>query len=314
MPQPLILVLAPLSHDTQKELESAYPCLDGSTPEALESALSNHGHNIRAIVGHGGSRVDDALLARLPALEIIGLSAVGYDAIDLAACGRRGIAVTNTPDVLTDDVADTALALVLMTSRRLLEANRFLHRGGWQTGVFPLASALAGKTAGILGLGRIGKAIAARLLACGMRICYHGRSRQPVEYPFHETLEDLAAASDFLVLACPGGASTKHLVNDRVLAAMRPGAVLINIARGSVVDEQALIRHLQSGRLGGAGLDVFENEPAVPGDLRAHPSAVLLPHVGSATVETRNAMGRLCLANLAAHFEGRSLLTPVPTA
>jgi lactate dehydrogenase-like 2-hydroxyacid dehydrogenase len=231
--------------------------------------------------------------------------------VDLDACRQRGIRLCNTPDVLTDDVADLAVALVLLTSRRLLEANRFLHAGHWRQGPFPLAAALGGKRAGIVGLGRIGAAIARRLQAFGMHIAYHGRRPQSVPYAYHAELTSLAEASDFLILACPGGRETHHLVNEAVLSALGPEGILINVARGSVVDEACLVQRLMNGQLGGVGLDVLEQEPNVPAGLLDHPRAVLLPHVGSATVETRAAMGRLCLDNLRAHFSGQALLTPV---
>jgi len=313
MPHPTALILAALPSAIQPLLEQQFICLDATTPDALEALLSAPAPPapIRALVGNGGSQVPAHLLARLPDLEIITLCGVGYDGVDLAACRERGVRLTNTPDVLTDDVADLATALVLMTSRRLVEANRFLHLGQWLTGQFPLASALRGKTAGILGLGRIGKAIATRLSALGMAIAYHGRQPQPVPYAYHDTLTGLAAAADFLVLACPGGPATHHLVDAPVLAALGPTGTLINIARGGVVDESALVHALESGQILSVGLDVFEHEPQVPAALLNHPRAVLLPHVGSATVETRTAMGQLCLDNLHAHFSGAPLLTPV---
>jgi hydroxypyruvate reductase len=311
MAHPTALVLAPLPPSVQPELEQRFHCLDGSTPAYLEQALATHGAPIRVLVGNGGSQVHRPLLDHLPSLEIIAVCGVGYDGIDLEACRNRGIRVTNTPDVLTDDVADVAAALVLMTSRQLVNANRFLHAGQWMNSQFPLASALRHKTAGIVGLGRIGKAIASRLEAFGLVIAYHGRAPQSVPYTYHASLPALAAASDFLVLACPGGPATHHLINAPVLAALGPTGTLINISRGSVVDEAALIHSLQTGQIHAAGLDVFEHEPRVPEALLNHPRTVLLPHIGSATVETRTAMGRLCLDNLAAHFGRQPLLTPV---
>lgn len=307
----MILVLAPLPPTVHPELALHGACIDASTPDALTTALAAHAKTIRILVGNGGSQVSASLLAQLPALELITVCGVGYDGIDLATCRQRGIRVTNTPDVLTDDVADLATALVLMTSRQLLAANRFLHARHWQQGQFPLSTALSGKTAGILGLGRIGKAIAHRLQACGMDIAYHSRTPQAVPYSYCASPAELAQQADFLVLACPGGPATHHLVDDTVLAALGPTGILINIARGSVVDEAALIRRLTAGELGGVGLDVFENEPHVPEALLHHPQAVLLPHVGSATSETRTSMGRLCLENLAAHLSGKPLLTAV---
>ena len=198
-----------------------------------------------------------------------------------------------------------------MTSRNLVMANCFLHAGSWTRGPFPLAHALRGKLAGIVGLGRIGKAIAQRLETHGMRIAYHGRSRQEVPWAFFESLAEMAREADFLVVACPGGAATKHLIDAKILEALGADGTLINIARGSVVDEAALVAALQAGVIRGAGLDVFEKEPQVPAALMQCENAVLLPHIGSATHETRRAMAGLVVDNLAAHFAGRPLLTPV---
>lgn len=311
MNPPDLLVFFPLPSPAQTELEARYVCHDGRSAAARAAAVQAHGNRIRAAVGHGGTQVDAALLERLPALEIVVINGVGYDGVDLEACRARGVRVTNTPDVLTDDVADTAVALVLMTSRRLIAANRFLHAGAWQQGPFPLAQALAGKTAGIVGLGRIGKAVARRLEALGMKVAYFGRQRQEVPYPWFASLTELATAADFLVLCCPGGPATHHLVNDAVLEALGPQGIVINVARGSVVDQASMVRRLKAGQLRAVGLDVFENEPHVPEELLNHPEAVLLPHLASATVETRGAMARLCLSNLAAHFQGQPLLTAV---
>lgn len=266
---------------------------------------------VRAMVVPGGYAVPEAMIAELPGLEIISVFGVGYDGVPLPACQARGIRVTNTPDVLTDDVADIAVALVLMTSRRLGEAERHVRGGQWPLGAFPLAHALRGKTAGILGLGRIGKAIARRLEAFGMKIAYHGRRPQPVTFSFCPSLGELAQVSDFLIVACPGGPGTRHLIDAEVLADLGPKGTLINIARGSVVNEQALTGALESGGIRSAGLDVFENEPQVPERLLACPQVVVLPHLGSATHETRRAMAQLVIDNLAAHFAGQPLLTPV---
>lgn len=298
---PEILLAATVPDFLRQPLEAAYQVCE----------LANPSENVRAIVPLGGTQLSTAQLAAFPKLEIISVMGVGYDGVPVAWCKERGIRVTNTPDVLTDDVADIAVALVLMTSRRLVESNRFLHASQWIGGAFPLAHALHGKVAGILGLGRIGKAIAQRLEAHGMKIAYHGRSPQNVPWSYFDDLKALAAASDFLIIACPGGPETLGLVNADVLAALGPKGTLINIARGSVVDEKALITALEAGTIRNAGLDVFEDEPRVPASLLACERAVLLPHVGSATHETRRAMAQLVIDNLAAHFAGRELLTPV---
>ena len=304
-----LLLLAPLPDFLLQPLRSAYVCHDGVTD--LEGVLAREAGSIRGVVLAGGTVVPEALLERLPALEILSVFGVGYDGVPVGYCRRRGLRVTNTPDVLTDDVADLAVALVLMTSRRLAEAERFVRAGEWPAGPFPLAHALRGKTAGLFGLGRIGAAIARRLAAHGLRIAYHGRRQQPVEHAYCPNLLELAEVSDFLIVACPGGAETRHAVNAEVLAALGPRGTLINIARGSVVDEAALVRALEAGVIRAAGLDVFEHEPQVPEALLASSRVVLLPHVGSGTHETRAAMAGLVVENLAAHFGGRPLPTPV---
>lgn len=305
------LILAPLPNFLMQPLLAAHVCHDYFHAQDKAGLLSQVGPEIRAIVMAGGSVAPVALLEQLPKLEIMSVFGVGYDGVPVDWCKAHGIRVTNTPDVLTEDVADTASALVLMTSRRLVAANRFLHAGSWLKGAFPLAHALHGKRAGIVGLGRIGKAIARRLEAHGMQISYHGRTRQEVGWEYADSLVALAQAADFLVVACPGGAATKHLINAEVLAALGAKGTLINIARGSVVDEAALITALQNGTIRGAGLDVFENEPQVPEALMQCENAVLLPHLGSGTHETRAEMARLVVENLAAHFSGAALLTPV---
>jgi len=220
--------------------------------------------------------------------------------------------VTNTPDVLTDDVADVAVGLVMMTGRGFVRLNRFLHAGGWQKKGPELTTKLAGKRVGILGLGRIGKAIASRVAALGMEVSYTGRSKQDVPYRYYPDLTALATDSDFLVVASPGGAATKNMVNAQVLAALGKKGTLVNIARGSIVDEDALVAALQAGTIKGAGLDVFANEPNVPEALMSMDNVVLLPHVGSATHETRKAMGDLCKANLDAWFATGKVVTLIP--
>ncbi len=268
--------------------------------------------SVRAMVLTGGAQVSVDDLEALPALEIITVFGVGYDGVPVDACRQRNIRVTNTPDVLTEDVADIAMALTLMTHRRLAQAEQFVRGGNWLQGPFPLATSVTGKLAGIVGLGRIGKAIAHRLEACGMRIAYHGRNAQPeIGYQFYPNLVELAHAADLLVIACPGGPATRHLIDASVLAALGLNGILINISRGSVVDEEALVEAISAGTIAGAGLDVFAQEPRVPEALIASDRVVLLPHVGSGTHETRGSMAQLCLQNLEAHFAGKPLLTPV---
>jgi lactate dehydrogenase-like 2-hydroxyacid dehydrogenase len=278
-------------------------------PDAMVAAVSNQ---VRGMCCFGSSVVPGSLIRKLPKLEILAVVGVGYDGVDLAACKERNVIVTNTPDVLTDDVADVALSLVLNTAREFVQAHNFVVSGAWPKGVMPLASKVGGKTAGILGLGRIGRAIAQRLQACGMNIAYHGRKLQKdVDFKFYPTLKGLAEASDYLVVACQGGPETKNLVSAEILAALGNQGTVINIARGSVIDEPALVSALQNGTIKAAGLDVFANEPTVPEALWQLPNVVLYPHVGSATTETRMAMGNLAVDNLKAHFAGKPVLTRV---
>lgn len=309
--KPEALILAPLPEFLMQPLRQHCLCHDYYHAEDKQALLAEVSPRVRAAVMYGASQAPEELLEQLPALEIISVFGVGYDGVPVEYCRQRGLRLTNTPDVLTDDVADIATALVLMTSRRLSQAGRFLHAGEWQKAAFPLTHTLKGKTAGILGLGRIGKAIATRLAAHGMKIAYHGRHPQAVDYRYCDSAAALAQASDFLVVACPGGPETRHAVNAEVLEALGPDGILINIARGSVVDESALVEFVRGNRLRGVGLDVFEHEPSVPEALLTSERAVLLPHVGSGTEETRQAMAQLCVDNVAAHLAGLPLLTPV---
>jgi hydroxypyruvate reductase len=265
-----------------------------------------------AIVSSGHAGADAAMMDALPKTEIIACFGVGYDAIDVAAAKARKIAVTNTPDVLTDDVADLALGLLIDVARRISRGDRFIRAGGWLKGGLEFGTALKGKKVGIVGLGRIGQATAKRAEAFGMEILYHGRRRQPdVPYRYYADLLSLARDCDFLVLTLPGGPETKALVTAEVLAALGPQGTLVNVARGSIVDEAALVAALKSGALGAAALDVFADEPRVPAELMDMDNVVLQPHVGSATHGTRAAMGQLVIDNLLAHFAGKPLLTRV---
>jgi lactate dehydrogenase-like 2-hydroxyacid dehydrogenase len=279
-----------------------------------ESFLRDKGQRIRGIATSTvGGPTDPKLLGHLPNLEIISSFGVGYDNVDVVEAARRGIVVTNTPNVLNDEVADLTIGLLLATLRQIPQADRYLREGRWLKGSFPLSPTLRGRKVGIVGLGRIGKAIAGRLEGFGVEIAYHGRTRQEgVSYTYYPSITALAEAVDVLVLITPGGSSTKHLVNAGVLAALGPNGVLINVARGSVVDEQALIEALRSGTILAAGLDVFEDEPRVPQALIDMEHVVLLPHIASASVHTRRAMGQLVVDNLIAWFSGQGPLTPVP--
>jgi lactate dehydrogenase-like 2-hydroxyacid dehydrogenase len=238
---------------------------------------------------------------------------VGYDHVDARTAAERGIIVTHTPGVLDDEVADTAMALVIMAARQLPQAERHLRAGEWLKGSFPLTASLRGRTMGILGLGRIGKAIAARAKGFGLEVVYHGRRPQPgFPYRFYASLIDMAKACDILMITAPGGPATRHIVNSEVLRALGRRGVLVNVARGTLVDERALIEALRAGTILAAGLDVYENEPHVLPELIALDNAVLLPHVGSASLETRRAMAECVVANLVAWSEDRPPLTPVP--
>jgi lactate dehydrogenase-like 2-hydroxyacid dehydrogenase len=258
--------------------------------------------------------VDEALLARLPGLRLIASFGVGYDHIDANAAAKRGIVVTNTPDVLTDEVADTAVGLLLCTVRELPQAERYLRAGKWPTGNYPLSRAtLRNRTIGMVGMGRIGVAIARRLEAFGMPVVYHARRKRPeLAYRHYPQLIDMAGDVDTLMVIVPGGAATKNMIDAKVLDALGPDGIVINVARGSVVDEPALIAALRERRIMAAGLDVFVNEPDVPQELLAMDNVVLLPHVGSASVFTREKMDQLLVDNVLAWAAGKPPLTPVP--
>src|SRR5580658_9690532 len=275
--------------------------------------LAKWAPRVRAIALAGHVWADEAYLSRFPNLEIISSFGVGYDHIDAKAAARLGIIATNTPGVLDDEVADTALGLVLMAVRQLPQAERYLRAGLWPKGAYPLTPSLRDRTVGIIGLGRIGKAIAQRVSAFGLDVVYHGRHPQAdVAYGYYPSLVDMAKASDVLIVVAPGGPATRHIINAEILEALGPDGVLINVARGSLVDEKALIEALRSGKILAAGLDVFENEPSVPQELIALDNAVLLPHVGSASVKTRRAMAQCVVDNLFAWADGKPPLTPVP--
>ena len=310
--RPDILVTASLPPFLYDPLKERYRCHDYHQAVDKASLLAADGAKIRGLVQGGGTVTPTTLLDALPGLEIISVFGVGYDGVPVAYCKARGIKVTNTPDVLTDDVADVALGLILMTGRGFVRLNRFAQAREWEKRGPELTTKLGGRKVGILGLGRIGKAIAQRVTAMGMKVAYTGRKKQDVPYEYFRNLQTLAAAVDFLVVACPGGEATKNIVDAAVLAALGKKGTLINIARGSIVDERALVAALAAGTIKGAGLDVFADEPHIPAELFAMENVVLLPHVGSGTRETRQAMGDLCKANLDAWFSGKGVLTLIP--
>ncbi|MGP3696143.1 2-hydroxyacid dehydrogenase [Rhodobacter sp. NSM] len=276
---------------------------------SLDPALRNEAV---AVAYKSGASFGAAEMDLLPNLGLISNFGVGYDAINIEAARDRGIRVTNTPDVLNDDVADTALAMMLAHCRCIPAGDRFVREGRWPGGDFPLNRKFSGGRAGIMGLGRIGRSIADRLVAFGMEIHYHARSAKdvPAGWTFHATPEGLAAEVDWLVVALVGGAATQDYISAEVIACMPQDAVLVNISRGSTVDEAALLDALEAGRIG-AALDVFRNEPDIDPRFLTLPNVILQPHQGSGTVETRRAMGELQRANIAAYLRGEPLLTPV---
>jgi lactate dehydrogenase-like 2-hydroxyacid dehydrogenase len=300
---PLIMDGISAAFNTHKLFEQADP----------DAFLKASAGSIRAIAGGNKKRMDDAYFSQFPRLEFVSSFGVGYDGVDAEWCGKNGIIVSNTPDVLTDEVADLAMGLLLSTIRQLPQSDAFLRRGEWLKGNFPLTTTLRGRTMGILALGRIGKAIAERAEAFGVKIVYHGRKPQEsVKYPYFASLTEMARSVDILMSVAPGGAGTRHLINAEVLAALGPEGIVINVGRGTVVDEEALIRALNAKTILGAGLDVFEDEPRVPQALIDIPHVVLLPHVGSASHHTRNLMGQLVVDNLLSWFSGKGPITPVP--
>lgn len=313
-PQLLVLAASP-SAAVMEQLDRHFECHHAWRQPRQEQAayIGGVAAGVRGLLTTGAIGVGPALLDQLPALEIVAVNGIGTDAVALEATRARGIVVTNTPGVLTDDVADLALTLLLAAARRLPALDRYVRGGAWEAGQ-PLAPtrALRGKVCGVFGFGRIGQAVAARAEAFGMRALYfQPRAVDGVAQQRSASLLELARASDYLVVCAPGGAATRHAVNAEVLAALGPEGTLVNIARGSLVDQQALIAALRGGALGMAALDVFDDEPRVPAALRELDNVVLTPHVGSLTVETRHAMGQLVVDNLLAYFAGRPPPTPV---
>lgn len=314
MPLPAILMPAPMPADVMAGLAERFMLHRLWQQPDPDAFLASVAPSIRGLATNTlAGAIDASWFDRLPALEIVSSFGVGYDRVDAVAAAARGIVVTNTPGVLDEEVADLAIGLLLATLRRIPQADRFVREGRWPAGHFPLSPTLRGRRVGILGLGAIGKMVARRLEGFGVEIGYHGRSRQTgVVYEYYASPVALAARSDVLVVVVPGGAATRHLVDAGVLVALGPDGVLVNVARGSVVDEAALIEALRTGTIGGAGLDVFEDEPNVPAALIEMGNVVLLPHIASASHATRAAMGRLVADNLIAWFDGQPAVTPVP--
>jgi lactate dehydrogenase-like 2-hydroxyacid dehydrogenase len=267
---------------------------------------------IMAIATEANRGATRALISSLPKLEIISCFGVGVDGIDLAAARERAIPVTNTPGVMTDECADLAIGMMLASARQIVFADRYVRSGEWLKGPIRLGHSVGGKTVGVVGLGGIGRAIADRARAFRMKVLWHGPRRKPdAPYEYVADLVELARRSDFLMVACKGGEETQGLISARVIDALGPEGTLINVARGSVIDEPAMIERLRDGRLGFAALDVFQNAPRIAAEFLELPNVLLQPHHGSATVETRTAIGQLMIDNLTAHFAGRKLPTLV---
>jgi lactate dehydrogenase-like 2-hydroxyacid dehydrogenase len=311
-----LVQIVPVHQETDDQLRAHYRVheyfsVKDHSPE-MQAAFFKKLEHCEIVVTTGSAGVKAPIMAQLPSLRLVACFGVGVDGVDLAYARSRAIAVTNTPDVLTDEVADFAIALLLASLRQIPQADRFVREGAWLKGPMPLTRSLQGQHIGIVGMGRIGQAIARRCEAFGVRLAYHGpRPKTTLAYAYYERLAELAQWSDSLIVACPGGPATAGLISREVMQALGPKGYLINISRGSVVDQQALIELLQSHAIAGAGLDVFADEPHVPQALVAMPHVVLAPHVASASQETRSAMGRLTLDNVAAFVSGKPLLTSV---
>jgi len=310
--KPEIIITARGHAETVTTLQAEFTAhLLHEAPER-NAFLKQHAPRVRGLATFGPMAVDGKFMDALPKLEIVANFGVGVDAINLDDAKKRGIIVTNTPDVLNETVADTAFALIMNTVRKFPQSEYYLRAGHWASrGPYPLTTDIGGKTLGVLGLGRIGEAIAKRAIACGMKIRYHNRRRKDAPYPYDPDPVTLAKNSDVLLVVTPGGPETTKLVNAKVLDALGTKGYVVNIARGSVIDEPVLLRYLQEKRIAGAGLDVFLDEPRVPPEFFALENAVLFPHVGSATIETRKAMGDLQIENLRLHFAGKPVKTRV---
>jgi lactate dehydrogenase-like 2-hydroxyacid dehydrogenase len=310
--KPDLLVTGPMYPPTLAALDAAYTTHKLFQAKDRDALVASVADRVTAVASSNTGGIDGATIAKLPKLKVIAHFGVGYDTVDVDAAKARNIAVTNTPDVLTEEVADLALALLLATVRKVPQGDRYVREGKWLKGNMALTDSVQGKTLGIIGIGRIGRAIAKRGEAFNLKIAYQGPNKKnDVPWPYFADPVALAKESDILVAACPGGEATRGLVSRAVIDALGPKGFFVNIARGSVVDEPALIEALQQGRIAGAGLDVFADEPLVPEAFLSMDNVVLQPHVASATHPTRTAMGQLVIDNLAAHFAGKPLKTPV---
>lgn len=295
-----------------EQLEEQFNIIKLWREEDPEATIQTHKNDIVAINCSVPHKITEKIINSLPNFKIIATFSVGFDHIDVKAAKKAGVRVTNTPDVLSAETADTGMALLLATAKRLAEGDMYIRVGKWLNGDMPLGVSLTGKMVGIVGLGGIGAKVAKRCEAFEMNVVYYGPREKPdYSYDYYADIVEMAEKCDFLILTCPGGEATANLVDANVLDALGPKGILINIARGSVVDHPALIAALQNNSIAAAGLDVFQNEPRVPQEFISMDNVVLLPHIGSATVETRSAMGQLVIDNILAYFEGKPLLTEV---
>lgn len=305
MTQPTAIQMAPFSPYLEEQLARRFRIirwheLDAAAQQAL---LAEADDSLCAVVTNGHVGCPDALMTALPGLKIIAIHGVGFDRVNRSLAREKGISVTTTPNVLNEDVADLAIGLVISLLRSIAPADAFVRAGAWEQAEYPLASKVTGRRFGIVGLGSIGAEIAKRLAAFGP-VAYTGTAPKQVPYDFHPDAASLARNSDVLIVACPSNAATHHLVNDAILDALGPQGYVVNIARGAVIDEAALITALDQRRIAGAALDVFEREPHVPEALRASPYVLLTPHIASATMETRRDMADMVLRNLDAMLAG----------
>ena len=311
MARPEVLVVTRLMDSVMRELQENYTLHHLYEATDRDASLRD-ASAVRGIATDGHAGTDGALMNALPNLEIVACYGVGVDSIDLAHAAANNVIVTNTPDVLNDEVANLAIGLLLAISRGIVRADRYVREGRWLEGEMALTHGIRGKTVGILGLGRIGKEIALKLSVFGCEIVYHGRLEQTQQpYRYYPELRAMAGDCDHMIVICPATNTTRNIVNREVLDALGPAGTLINVARGSVVDEPALVAALSEGRLGAAALDVFADEPSVPAALLEMDNVIVQPHIASATEETRQAMGDLVTKNLALHFAGESVVTPV---
>ena len=308
---PTVLQVTPIHPEAQARLDRDYTVIHAQLPEIDAAWLAAHGAKVEAMVTGGNLGIPSGLMTALPNLQVVGINGVGFDKVDLDLARKTGVRVSNTPDVLTEDVADLAVGLTLSLLRRLPHAHNHVRAGKWPRGEVKLARKLSGKRVGIFGLGRIGRAVAKRFGGFTDHISYTDVARQDVPFTFYPDAISMAREVDILVVCAAASASTRKLIGREVFEALGPDGVLVNVARGSIVDEAALVEALRSEVIAGAALDVFEDEPHVPAELHAMEHVVTTPHIASATHETRRAMGDLMLDNIDAFFAGRDMPTPL---